>query len=114
MIAETLLAAGYSVALLLAAGVLEWLSAHTHRRSLRYRTAGFEFHDDHDVWVCPEGEHLWPHEVIGSADSPATALEPTSATPARSRSTAPTPTTAERSSARSTPGHTPRPGASTA
>jgi hypothetical protein len=62
MSAEALLAGGYSVALLLAAGLLEWLSAHTHRRALRYRTAGFEFHAEHDVWVCPEGEHLWPHE----------------------------------------------------
>jgi hypothetical protein len=62
MSAETLLAAAYSIALLLSAGVLEWLSAHTHRRSLRFRTAGFEYHPEHDVWVCPEGEHLWPHE----------------------------------------------------
>ena len=46
----------------LAAGALEWLSAHTHRRSLRWRTAGFEYLEQHDAWVCPEGEHLWPHE----------------------------------------------------
>jgi hypothetical protein len=59
---EALLAAGYATALVLAALALEWLSAHTHRRSLRYRTAGFEYREDHDVWVCPEGEHLWPHE----------------------------------------------------
>ena len=25
---------------------LEWLSAHTHRRSLRYRTAGFTYDAD--------------------------------------------------------------------
>jgi hypothetical protein len=62
MSAEALLAAAYSVALLLSAGLLEWLSAHTHRRSLRFRTAGFDYHVDQDVWVCPEGEHLWPHE----------------------------------------------------
>jgi Transposase DDE domain len=62
MSAETLLAGGYSIALLLSAGVLEWLSAHTHRRSLRFRTAGFEYRAEHDLWVCPEGEHLWPHE----------------------------------------------------
>ena len=62
MSSETLLAAAYSVALLLCAGALEWLSAHTHRRSLRFRTAGFEYHAEQDVWVCPEGEHLWPHE----------------------------------------------------
>jgi Transposase DDE domain len=62
MSTEALLAAAYSLALLLCAGVLEWLSAHTHRRSLRYRTAGFAYRADQDVWVCPEGEHLWPHE----------------------------------------------------
>jgi hypothetical protein len=62
MSAEALLAAAYGTGLVLAALVLEWLSAHTHRRSLRYRTAGFEYLADHDAWVCPEGEHLWPHE----------------------------------------------------
>ena len=62
MSAEALLAAGYGVALVAAALLLEWLSAHTHRRSLRYRTAGFEYREQHDVWICPEGEHLWPHE----------------------------------------------------
>jgi hypothetical protein len=62
MSTEALLAAGYAVALLAGGLGLEWLSAHTHRRSLQYRTAGFEYLDDHDVWVCPEGEHLWPHE----------------------------------------------------
>jgi Transposase DDE domain len=62
MSAEALLAAGYATALLAAALALEWLSAHTHRRSLRYRTAGFEYREEHDVWICPEGEHLWPHE----------------------------------------------------
>lgn len=59
---EAWLGAGYAVALLAAALVLEWLSAHTHRRSLRFRTAGFEYRLEQDVWVCPEGEHLWPHE----------------------------------------------------
>lgn len=59
---EVLLAAGYAGFLLVAAGVLEWLSAHTHRRSLRYRTAGFDYDAQHDHWRCPEGQHLWPHE----------------------------------------------------
>ena len=62
MSSETLLLAGYAGFLLLAAVVLEWLSAHTHRRALRYRTAGFTYHEQHDHWQCPEGEHLWPHE----------------------------------------------------
>jgi hypothetical protein len=59
---EALLATGYAVALLLSAATLEWLSAHTHRRSLRYRTAGFTYDAGQDLWQCPEGEHLWPHE----------------------------------------------------
>ncbi len=62
MNAEVLMAAGYALALIAGAFVLEWLSAHTHRRSLRFRTAGFAYDETHDHWVCPEGEHLWPHE----------------------------------------------------
>jgi hypothetical protein len=60
--AEVLLAAGYAAILLTGAFVVEWLSAHTHRRSLRYRTAGFSYDAVHDHWQCPEGQHLWPHE----------------------------------------------------
>jgi hypothetical protein len=59
---EALLLGGYALFLLCAALVLEWLSAHTHRRALRYRTAGFDYDELQDHWTCPEGEHLWPHE----------------------------------------------------
>jgi hypothetical protein len=59
---EALIAAGYAALLVLGAFVLEWLSAHTHRRSLRYHTAGFTYHTDLDHWECPQGERLWPHE----------------------------------------------------
>ncbi len=62
MSAEVLLAAGYAGLLAFGALALEWLSAYTHRRALRYRTAGFTYDADHDHWQCPEGEHLWPHE----------------------------------------------------
>jgi hypothetical protein len=61
--AEVVLAGGYAAALTLGAFALEWLSAHTHRRALRFRTAGFAYVADHDHWVCPEGEQLWPHEL---------------------------------------------------
>jgi hypothetical protein len=61
--AEVLLAAGYAAFLTCGAFGLEWLSAHTHRRSLRYRTAGFAYDATHDHWLCPEGEQLWPHEL---------------------------------------------------
>ncbi len=59
---EVLLAASYAGFLTCGAFALEWLSAHTHRRALRYRTAGFTYDTDRDHWQCPEGEHLWPHE----------------------------------------------------
>lgn len=62
MNAEVLLAAGYAAFLTLSAFAIEWLSAHTHRRALRYRTAGFTYSEEHDHWLCPEGEQLWPHE----------------------------------------------------
>jgi hypothetical protein len=59
---EVVLAAGYAGLLVAGAFGLEWLSAHTHRRSLRYRTAGFTYDENQDHWKCPEGQHLWPHE----------------------------------------------------
>lgn len=62
MRSEVLLAAGYAGLLVCGALLLEWLSAHTHRRSLRYRTAGFTYDADRDHWQCPQGQHLWPHE----------------------------------------------------
>jgi hypothetical protein len=63
MSAEVLLAVGYAVVLALGAATLELLSALTHRRALRYRTAGFTYHADDDHWRCPEDQPLWPHAV---------------------------------------------------
>jgi hypothetical protein len=60
--AEVLLAAGYAGLLAAGAFMLEWMSAHTHRRALRFRTAGFTYDETQDHWLCPEGQHLWPHE----------------------------------------------------
>ena len=59
---EVWLATGYALFLVLSALAIEWLSAHTHRRSLRWRTAGFSYDDVHDRWTCPEGQDLWPQE----------------------------------------------------
>ena len=63
MSVEVVAAAAYAGALTLGALTLEWLSAHTHRRALRFRTAGFAYDSARDHWLCPEGEHLWRHEV---------------------------------------------------
>ena len=63
MTAEVVFAALYATCLASGAFGLEWLSAHTHRRALRFRTAGFTYDETRDFWLCPEGEHLWPHEL---------------------------------------------------
>jgi hypothetical protein len=60
--AEVALAAGYALFLLAVAAGLDLLARHSHRRSERYRTAGFSYHPHLDAWECPEGEHLWLHE----------------------------------------------------
>ena len=62
MSGEAFIAAAYAALLTCGAFALEWLSAHTHRRALRYRTAGFSYDAAQDHWECPEGQHLWPHE----------------------------------------------------
>lgn len=59
---EVILAAGYAIALIVAAGVLEGLSRHANRRSQAFRTGGFEYDKHHDYWVCQQGEQLWPAE----------------------------------------------------
>ncbi len=59
---EVVLAAGYAGYLVAADAVVEWLSAHTHKRALRYRTGGFSYDEQQDHWQCPEGQQLWPHE----------------------------------------------------
>lgn len=58
MSTEALLAVGYVAFLLAAATGLDLLARHSHRRSTRYRTAGFSFRADLDLWECPEGQHL--------------------------------------------------------
>jgi hypothetical protein len=50
---EVVLGAGHASFLAGGAFVLERLSAHTHRRPLRYRTAGFTYDADLDHWQCP-------------------------------------------------------------
>lgn len=62
MTTEAILIAAYAGALAVGAFVLEWLSSHTHKRALKYRTAGFVYQDEHDLWICPEDEYLWPRE----------------------------------------------------
>ena len=57
---EVALVGGYAVALLAVAAALDWLAQHTQRRSERFRTVGFRYHPQHDAWICPQDEMLWP------------------------------------------------------
>ena len=60
---ETLAAAGYAAFLVAVALGLDALGRHTHARSGRFRTQGFAYRDDLDLWECPEGEQLRPFAV---------------------------------------------------
>ena len=57
---EVLLVTGYAVFLLVVAVALDRLARHSHARSERYRTAGFRYHPQQDVWICPQEQMLWP------------------------------------------------------
>ena len=58
---EVVLASGYSAFLIVVASGLELFGRHSHRRSGQFRTAGFKYHGQLDVWECPSGQHLHPH-----------------------------------------------------
>lgn len=55
---EVWLICGYAVFLLVSAAALERLARHSHRRSQRIRTAGFNYRREFDAWECPAGQFL--------------------------------------------------------
>lgn len=57
---EYVLMLGYAVVLALIALLLELAARHAHQRSLKTATVGFTYHHEHDVWVCPRDERLFP------------------------------------------------------
>jgi len=59
---EVALVGGYAVLLLAVAAALDWLAQHTQRRTERFRTAGFRYLPQHDVWTCSQDAMLWPME----------------------------------------------------
>ena len=82
---EVFLFSGYAALLLCVAGLLEWLSAHTHRRSLRYRTAGFEYDRSSTTGGAPRASTCGRTSSTTSGASFAIAPRPTSATAAHAR-----------------------------
>jgi hypothetical protein len=59
---EVVLFSAYASVLLILACALDGLARHSHARSERYRTAGFRYHPQHDAWICPQDQMLWPAE----------------------------------------------------
>ena len=55
---EVLLALSYGLFLAGVAFLLEFLARHSHKRSQRYRNAGFIYFSDLDYWQCPAGQQL--------------------------------------------------------
>lgn len=50
----------YGVFLLFVAHVLDRLAQRTATRTNDWRSGGFTYHEDHDAWMCPEDQWLWP------------------------------------------------------
>lgn len=67
MSAEAALAAAYALFLVAVSLGLDLAARHSHRRSGRYRTAGFAYRAELDAWECPEGEFLRRIELDHSA-----------------------------------------------
>lgn len=57
---EYVLMLAYAVVLALIALLLEMAARHAHKRSLETATVGFTYHREHDVWICPRNERLFP------------------------------------------------------
>jgi len=60
---ETLLAASYSLVMLVIAAGLEMMGRHSHRRAGQYHNRGFRFHKHADHWECPQGTRLERAEI---------------------------------------------------
>ena len=54
------LMAGYALALVAIAWGFDVMARRTSLRAARWRTGQFVYHADHDAWVCPQDQWLWP------------------------------------------------------
>ena len=53
-------ATGYGLLLLAVAHTLDALARRTAQRTVEWRSGGFHYHADHDAWLCPQDQWLWP------------------------------------------------------
>lgn len=54
------LVAGYALVLVAVAWGLDTMARKSSARAAGWRTGRFVYHADHDAWVCPEDQWLWP------------------------------------------------------
>jgi len=54
------LISGYAAFLVLVAHAFDLSARRVARRSQAWRTGSFRYHPDHDAWICPEDQWLWP------------------------------------------------------
>lgn len=52
--------AGYAVVLLAVAWGFDLMARRVSGRAAAWRTGRFTYHPDHDAWVCPQDQWLWP------------------------------------------------------
>ncbi len=54
------LAAGYGLLLLAVAWGIDFAARRAAQRTTAWRSGAFTYHEDHDAWLCPEDQWLWP------------------------------------------------------
>ena len=54
------LMAGYALALVAVAWGFDMMARRTSFRAAQWRTGNFSYHPDHDAWLCPQDQWLWP------------------------------------------------------
>ncbi len=58
--AATWFAIGYAVVLVSVAYGVDRMARRTANTLMGHRNSGFVYHADHDAWVCPQDQWLWP------------------------------------------------------
>src|SRR5690606_32992888 len=54
------LATGYAIVLLLVAYGIDKMAKRAQHALTDHHAPGFKYHEDHDAWLCPEDQWLWP------------------------------------------------------
>jgi hypothetical protein len=55
------LGCGYAAFLVIVAYGLDRMAKRASYHAIRWQSGTFRYHEDHDAWVCPENQWLWPH-----------------------------------------------------